>query len=866
MKKFSFAIGFLLLFSAGLIAQIPKPEDVYGFKVGADYKLANYGQMLTYYDKLAASSDRMQMIEIGRSVMGKPIKLFIISSAANMQALDQWRETSARLARARIKPEEARQLAKTGKAIVWIDGGMHAREAAHGQMTSELAWKLVAEESDEMKKIRDNVVVLLCPVINPDGVDIVANWYYQNLGTPYETTDPPILYQKYVGHDNNRDWFMNNMPETRAATNILYKEWYPQIVHNHHQTSPAWARIFLPPFRSPVNPRIHPGVTTGVNLVGTAMANRFAMKKMPGVISGSMFSMWWNGGMRTAPYYHNQIGILTEVAHRTPTPRYYDPDSIPRNIARSIPSDGSEIFYPYPWQGGESHFRDAVDYMITASMGILEFAADRRENLLFNMYQMGLDAIEKEGKETAFAYVIPPGQWDAGEARNLVNILLQGGVEIHRATRKFTVGDTEYPAGSVIAYGAQAFRPFLEDLMEKQVYPNQYQYPGGPPMPPYDLAGWTLPMQMGVTVVKATEPFKAKTKEITYLPPEPGKVIGDHSYGYLLSNKQNNSYAAFNILQQAGAEISRLTASAQFDKTVYGPGSFLISSTPAIDEKVAAIAKETGLDFQGLARDPEVSNIKIANIKVGIYKTWRANMDEGWTRWVLEQHKFALDTLHDTDVQAGDLGQYTAIIIPSQRPDDILNGFAKGTMPDRFTGGLGLEGTLKLKQYVENGGTLITLDAASDYAIKQFGLPVANITAGTNPRQFFIPGSLVRAKVDVENPLAYGMQPEIAASFSRSRAFKVVVKSQKGEGGREATAAPPRPEVKTVVTYADKDILMSGWAKGQDKYLKNKGAMMEVKLGEGRVVLFGFRPQFRGQPRASYKLLFNAILAGGATD
>ena len=862
MKKLLLIPTLIILASATLWAQIPKPEDTYGFKVGADYKLAKYDQMLTYYDKLVASSDRIQMIEIGKSVMGKSIKLFIISSSENMQSIEKWQETSTMLARARIKPDEARALAKNGKTIVWIDGGMHATEAAHAQMTSELAYDLVASETEEMKKIRDNVLILLCPVINPDGVDIVADWYYQNLGTPYETTSPPILYQKYVGHDNNRDWFMNNMPETRAATTILYKEWYPQIVHNHHQTSPAWARIFLPPFRSPVNPKIHPGVTTGVNLVGTAMANYFAMKKMPGVISGTAFSMWWNGGMRTAPYYHNQIGILTEVAHRTPTPRFYDPDSIPKSL-RGTPTNATEIFYPYPWKGGESHFRDAVDYMMTASLGILDFAADRRESLLYNMYQMGHDAVEKDTEGTVFAYVIPKNQWDIGETRNLVNILLQGGVEVHQASKKFKVDDTEYPAGSIIAYGSQAFRPFLEDLMEKQTYPDQYQYPGGPPMPPYDLAGWTLPMQMGVDFVRATESFKAKTNELTYLAPEEGKITGTHTYGYLLSNKENNSYTAFNMLQQSGAEIHRLAASAQFEKDVYGPGSFLIKSSREVDEKVAAIAKELGLSFQGLDKDPGVSMLKVKKIKVGIYKSWRANMDEGWTRWVLEQHNFDLDTLHDVDVHGNDLSEYSAIIIPSQQPSRILNGHQTGMMPKHFTGGVGLEGTLKLKQYVEQGGTIITLDAASDYAIQQFGLPVENITANTNSRQFFIPGSLVRAKVDVENSLAYGVQPEIAASFSRSRAFKTIIKSQKGEGGVEKTATPPKPPVKTVVHYADKDILMSGWAKGQDRYLKNKGAMMDVSLGDGHVILFGFKPQFRGQPRASYKLLFNAIISGG---
>jgi len=501
--------------------------------------------------------------------------------------------------------------------------------------------------------------------------------------------------------------------------------------------------------------------------------------------------------------------------------------------------------------------------MMTASMGILVYASERPEKLLFNMYQMGKDAIDKDEEGTVFAYIIPQSQWDSGEARNLVNILLQGGVEMYQGTKKFKVDDKEYPAGSVIAYGSQAFRPFLEDLMEKQEYPNQYQYPGGPPMPPYDLAGWTLPMQMGIEVVKTTEPFKAKTKVLTSLSPVAGQVKGSHNYGYLLSNKENNSYKAFNQLQKAGAEVSRLDASVQFDKAVYGPGSFIIKGSADVDTKVASLAKEFGLNFQGLDKNPGVSTTKIDKIKVGIYKSWRTNIDEGWTRWVLDQHSFDTDTLHDVDVQNNDLSIYSAIIIPSQRANSILHGNPEGTMPANITGGLGVEGSLKLKQYVEQGGVIITLDAASDFAIEQFSLPVVNTTAKATAKQFFIPGSLVRANVDIENPLGYGLQPEIAASFSRSRAFKRIIKSTKREGGREQTVAPPVPAVKTVVKYADKDILMSGWAMGQNKYLKNKAAMMDVSLGKGHVVLFGFRPQFRGQPRASYKLMFNAILMGG---
>ena len=568
--------------NSNLLAQVPKPEDVFGFRVGADYKLADYQQMLAYYDLLDAASERIQMIDIGKSVMGQPIKLMFISSEENLRQLDRWKDISTKLARARINPDEAEKLSREGKAIVWFDGGMHASERAHAQMTSELAYKIATEETAEMQKIRDEVITLLVPVINPDGVRIMVDWYRRNLGTPYETTRPPVLYQKYVGHDNNRDWFMNNMPETQAATQVLYNEWYPQIVHNHHQASPAWARIFLPPFRSPVNVRIHPGVTTGVNMVGTAMANRFAMKKMPGVVSGTSYSMWWNGGMRTAPYFHNMIGILTETAHTTPTPRYYDPAKKPRTIS-GVRSDGSEVFYPFPWEGGESHFRDAVDYMLTASMGVLDIAADRKEEFLHNIYLMGRDAIENS--EEAFAYIITTKQWDQGEAHNLVQILQRGGLEAHRATADFVVNGKKYAAGSVIFYGAQAFRPFLIDLLEKQDYPDQFAYPGGPPKPPYDLAGWTLPMQMGVRVDRIDEAFEAATLPINgLLPLKRGLVHGNGRAGYVFSGQENTAYRAVNQLLATDNTVKIIHDTLQLESETFLPGAFWVEGEPTFSQ------------------------------------------------------------------------------------------------------------------------------------------------------------------------------------------------------------------------------------------------------------------------------------------
>ncbi|MBV6425807.1 MAG: hypothetical protein KIPDCIKN_00292 [Haliscomenobacter sp.] len=853
---------FVLLLSGSVQAQAPKPEDVFGFRVGADYKLADYDQMLAYYAKLDAASDRVQMTEIGKSVHGRPMKLLFISSEKNLKQLARFREISGKLARARIPEEEARKLAREGKAIVWFDGGMHATERAPAQMMPELAYRVAMEESAEMQKIRDQVITLIVPVINPDGVDIVVPWYLKYLGTPFETTSPPILYQEYVGHDNNRDWFMSNMPETKAVNQVLYQEWYPQIIHNHHQTSPAWARIFLPPFRSPVNPNIHPGVTSAVNLVGSAMSNRFAMLRMPGAISTTNFSMWWNGGMRTAPYFHNMIGILTETAHATPTPRYYDPAKKPATVA-GLRTDGSEVFYPYPWEGGESHFRDAIDYTLEASLAVLNVAADRRETMLFDFYRMGRDAITNT--KQAFAYIIPKDQWDASEARNLTEILQRGGLEAHEATAPFQANGKTYPAGSVLFYGAQAFRPYLIDLMEKQNHPNQVAYPGGPPVPPYDLAGWTLPMQMGVRVDRIDSAFAASTRELKDLIPiTPGQLSGKGKAGFAFSCQENAAYRVVNELLRGGFPVDILQDSnLNVGGKVMAPGAFWVAAQDGLESRLEKLAAETGVSFSGLDQRPGSQVKPLRKVKVGLYKSWMANMDEGWTRWVLEQHRFDFDTLHDIDIRNKDLTLYSAIILPSQSPNGILHGHAPGTMPDEFTGGIEIEGAARLADYVRNGGTLITFDAASDLAIELLGLPVRNVTEGLSSQQFFIPGSLVRANVNPKHPLGFGMQTEVAAFYDDSRAFEVFKRSYSGEGGEEKIARAPEPIADVVVEYGSKDLLMSGWANGADRYLRSKAALVQTPYGKGKVVLFGFRPQFRGQPRGTYKLIFNAIFQGG---
>ncbi|MBD2703477.1 peptidase M14 [Spirosoma sp. BT702] len=835
------------------LAQVPKPADVFGFEPGADYKLANTKMLIDYYQKLDKASPRVQMVNIGKSTLGKPLLLLMVSSEANMKQLEKWRTISEQLSRAKIDDKTARGLAASGKAIIWIDAGMHASEVASAQMMPELAYRMATEESSEMKKIRDQVVALLMVEMNPDGLDIVADWYNGNLGTPFETTQPPWLYHHYVGHDNNRDWFTNNMVETKAISNVLYNQWYPQIVYNHHQTSPAWTRIFIPPFANPVNPQIHPGVTAGVNLVGTAMASRFAIKKMPGVVAQLRFSMWWNGGMRTVPYYHNQIGILTETAHATPSPRFYPPDSLPKTVGVGVTAStgGTDIFYADPWKGGQSRFRDAVNYMEEASMATLVLAADKREEFLYNIYVMGRDAIESAGKTKPFAYVIPTDQWDKSEALNLVNMFRQSGVEVHRATQSFQANNETYQAGAYIIYGGQAFSPYVVDLMEKQVHPNQRLYPGGPPIPPYDLAGWTLPMQMGVKVARISSTFKADAALISGLAPVvSGDVAASAGYGYMLSRNQNASVMAVNRLLKDGENVSVIPSES---------GSFLIEKGASTEARVQKLAKELGISFTSVASKPTAATKPLKLPKIGLYKSWVANMDEGWTRWLMEQYSFPIDTLHDADIAKKDLSTYSAIIIPDQEVKRILNGHAPNTMPAQYTGGLGLGGTMALQQYVANGGTLVTFDGASDFAIELFGLPVRNVTEGLSSQQFYIPGSLIRTTIDTKHSLAYGMQPEAAAAFSNSRAFDVIRQVREGEGGREETKTAPDPKVEVIASYAKKDLLMSGWALNEDKYIAGKPAVLRVQQGKGNIIMFGFSPQFRGQPRGTYKLIFNAL-------
>jgi len=764
----------LVVATASLEAQPASPADMFGFEPGDDYELASYQQMESYYRQLAEQSARVQLREIGRSALGRTLYLLTISSKENLDRLDHYRSISEQLARARVDNESAVTLASDGKTVVWIDGGLHATELAHGQMTPLLAHRVATEESAEMAQIRENVIFLLMPLMNPDGLEIVRKWYDSQVGTPYETTNPPELYHHYVGHDNNRDFFMNNMPESKAVAKVLYNEWYPQIVYNQHQISPPYARIVIPPYSDPLNPAVHPGVTTGLNEVGSAMGNRFALKKMPGAISDVGFSIT----------------------------RYY---------------------------------------------------------------------------------IIPADQRHADEARNLVNILLEGGIEIDRATTAFRVGDKRYSADSFIVPAAQAFRPYIVDLLEKQEYPDTQLDPSGETKPPYDIAGWTLPMQMGVSVDFISDDVDVSAERIPGPVSAPaGEVNGNARFGYALSHATNASVKAVNRLLRNGETVFWSNESFRSGRSNYDVGTFIIEANgEQTAASVSSLAADLGLDFAGLSSRPSVDMSELKLPRVGLYKSYVASMDEGWTRWVLEDYGYDLVSLSDQDIRDSDLSGMHAIIIP--HPDarlsfaddvaKILTGHPVGSMPEQYVGGLGLQGALALQNFARDGGSILTFGSGADFAIGQFGLPVRNIVAGASQEAFLVPGSLIRATVDASKPLAYGMDSDIAVSFVRSAAFDV--RGQAGcvndllnqrhcteitRGGRPLEPHTLPAQFDSVVNYASEDLLLSGWARGTE-HISNKAAMVEVPLGDGEVIPFGFRPQFRGQPRGTYKLIFNALHA-----
>jgi hypothetical protein len=882
------------------------------YTVGDDYFLANYTQLQEYFARLASKSDRMKVVEIGRTAEGRPMIMAIITSPENHKNLARYKAISQQLARAEdLTDEQARVLAAEGRAVVWIDGGLHATECINAQGLFLFAHQMVTRNDAETRRILDNVILLLVPA-NPDGMELLSNWYMREPEpTKRSTSGLPRLYQKYVGHDNNRDSYIANQLETAAINRQMYVEWIPQVMYNQHQSGPAGQVLFVPPFRDPFNFNMDPLVPMGIDLVSASIHNRFVTegKGGAGMRSEASYSTWYNGGERTMTGFHNQIGILTEI-NGNPTPM-----EIPLVLDKQLPHQ--DLPLPIPPQKVWCQ-RQAIDYILSANRAILDIASRLREDFLFRIYRMGKNSIERGSRDTwtiqpawideakaaaakeraatpgrgrrgfevatvsskfydmmrtparrdPRAYIIPADQPDVPTATKFVNALIKGGIQIHRATADFEVAGKKYASGSYVVKAAQAFRPHLRDMFEPQNHPNDFVYPGGPPRAPYDVTGYTLATQMNVRFDRILDAFDGPFAALPMTPIAlaPGKVVpARRTAGYLLSHRPNDAFTATNRLLAANEEVFWLSTPFTISGKAWEAGTIYVPARPKTKSLVDKLAADLGLTFEGVPDAPTGNALKLRPVRVGLWDQYGGSMPSGWIRWMFEQaFPTAFEVVYPPALDAEDLSaKYDVIILPTGAVSGPEGGGERmpSVVPVEFAnraGSITVAKTLpRLRTFVENGGTLVLIGNSTRLAY-ELGLPVTDALVETvngverplGTEKFYVPGSLLTAAVAVTNPLAYGLDGSVDVLFLESPAFRL--QPDAALKGMQAVAWFPTGEP-----------LDSGWAWGQ-QYLKGTVAIAEGAMGKGKVCLFGPEITFRGQPHGTFKFLFNAIYYGAA--
>jgi hypothetical protein len=862
---------------------ITSPRQFFGFNLGDDYCLANYKQLAAYWTKLAGESDRLKLVKIGVTEEGRDQLMGVVTSAANQRKLAHYQAIARKLALADgISAAEARRLAAEGKAVVWIDGGLHATETLCAQMLMETLYQFLSADDAETLRILDDVVILFVHA-NPDGMDLVTDWYMKEADPKKRSyAGLPRLYQKYIGHDNNRDFYANTQAETKNMNRVLTREWFPHIVYNHHQAGPPGTVLFIPPFRDPFNYHIDPLVISSLDAVGAAMMQRFLAEGKPGATcrSGAPYSTWFNGGLRTATYFHNMIGLLSETIGN-PTPM-----QVPLRPGVLLPR-GDYLFpvTPQTW-----HFRQSVDYSVTANKAVLDYASRHREQLLYNIWLMGHNAIERgnqdswtitpkvlaaaeaaglkfvkgakgnkggmgmtDTKDTGGVkdferffrnparrdprgFIIPANQPDFLTATKFVNTLLGTGVKVHRATAEFSVADKKYPKGSYVVNCAQAFRAHVLDMFEPQDHPNDFAYPGAAPTPPYDAAGYTLAYQMGLQFDRVLDGFDGPFAELQDpVPPPPAKVYDvDGAVGFFLSSRTNDSFRAVNQLLKAGEQVCRLREPFVVQGAAHPAGMFFIprkATTLPLLEKIAA---ELGTRFVGSSVAPGREAMRLRPVRLGLWDKYGGSMPSGWTRWLLERFEFPFEVVFTPDLDKGGL----------REKFDVLLFVDGATVASTAPG---------LRKFLEAGGTVLTIGSSTSLA-SELNVPITNhLLAGDKPlprEKFYVPPSVLRVRVDPAEPLAWGMPEDVDVMFASSSTFDLPADAeQKG--------------LRRVAWFDTKAPLRSGWAWGQE-HLEGGIAIADAQVGRGRLVLLGPQVLFRAQPHGTFKLVFNGIVNAAA--
>ncbi len=924
-------IPLALLFSSLTIfaqGRITVPKEQFGFNIGDDYQLASYAQLVSYWKKLAQESPRVSLEDIGKTAEGRTMVMAIITSPENHKKLARHREIARRLALAeQLNDLEARTLAHEGRAVVWIDGGLHATEVLGAQQIIEMAYQMASLTDPETLRFLDDIILLIV-CANPDGMDLVSDWYMREADPAKRTmAGLPRLYHKYIGHDNNRDFYISNQPETEAINNVFYHEWFPQIIYNHHQSGPAGTVLFAPPFRDPFNYFLDPLVPMGIDLVAAAMHTRFVAEGKPGATmrSGAPYSTWWNGGLRSTAYFHNMIGLLTESIG-SPTPI-----NIPFVPQNQLPRGD----LPLPVKPQSWHFRQSIDYSITANRAVLDVASKYREDFLYNIYRMGKNSIDRgsrdswtvhprmiedvqeaiakervaggtarepapggrtEGAPAKFyemlkdpaqrdprGYIIPAGQPDFLTATKFVNALIKAGVTVQSAGAPFEVGGKSYSKGSYVVMTAQAFRPHILDMFEPQDHPNDIPYPGGPPRPPYDSAGWTLAYQMGIRFDRILEGFDGPFEKVAgFAAPPAGTVRGSpNSAGYLLSHSVNDAFVAVNRLLGSGEEVYCLKDPVRKNEKDLPAGALFVPSKPSTRSRIERLAADIGLEFVGVSDSPKGAALKLRRTRIGLWDRYGGSMPSGWVRWLLEKFEFPFEVVYAPQLDAGNLaGKYDVLIFvggaippvvrPGERESRMSGGgdfsrsfeTPRGEVPPEYRNRIGSITAAKtipeLRKFVEAGGTLVAIGSSTSI-YNHFGIALtdhlAERTAGGIERpltrdKFFVPGSLLSARVDTTSPIAYGISDPIDVFFENSPVFDLMP---------EAAIQGVKP----IAWFEGKKLLRSGWAWGEG-YLDKGIIAVEAPLGKGRLLLFGPEITFRAQPHGTFKFLFNGIVEGPA--
>ncbi len=763
-----FAVLLLVLTTVGPSSaqNVPRPDQHFGFEIGSSRKLANWTQLTAYYEKVAQASPRVSVDTLGQTTMGRPFVMLTVTSEENQANLEALHEIQMKLADPRrvVGPEDLESLLDAGKTVVLITHAIHATEVGGAQTAARLIYRLASSDEPKVREILDNVILLDIPSLNPDGTEWVADWYMEHVGTEFEGGPMPWLYQYYVGHDNNRDWYAFTQEETRHTVLGAHNVWHPQIVHDIHQMGGNGARIFFPPYIDPIEHNVDPGLVTAVNMLGTYMAAELTAQGKDGIVVDAIYDGFTPA--RAYQHYHGGARILSETA----SARIASPVTLTKEEVRGgrgYEAGTASANFPNPWEGGEWGLPQIVDYMESGAMALLTNAARNRRFWLENFYRVNERAV-LGWDEWPEAWIIPAEDQNPSGLAYVLRILRTGDVEVYRATEDFEADGKAYSAGSYVIPMHQPYAAFAQTLLEVQHYPDLREYPGGPPRRPYDVTAHTLPLLMDVEAI-------------------PVQSIS------------------------AGADVP-----------------------------VGAVVEIPEWDF----RLPE--SLTGADVpRIAVYKSPQEPMTGGWTRWVFDQHELPYDTVGNARIQRGDLGaDYDVILLQAQSPTSLMDGFAEGAVPAEYVGGLGVDGSAALAAFVRNGGRIVAIEDATDFIIDLFELRITNAVERLPIEDFYIPGSILTVELDDEHPISAGVGDATPAWFWRSsRAFDV------GE-----------PGAKVIGSFGVENPLLSGWILGPE-YVAEKPALVEVPVGNGSVVLFGFQPNYRAQSVSTWPLLFNALAA-----